>query len=94
MKEKNVSISGSLVQKENPEQISTMFIEVETIEKYTDKVNELGAKVVKKKQEIAEGYYAVLKDTQGNTFGVWQNNSCLQILCVLYRIEIKIMLMK
>lgn len=73
MKEKNVSISGSLMQKENPEQISTMFIEVETIEKYTDKVNELGAKVVKNKQEIEEGYYAVLKDTQGNTFGVWQN---------------------
>ena len=61
------------MQKENPEQISTMFIEVETIEKYTDKVNELGAKVVKNKQEIAEGYYAVLKDTQGHTFGVWQN---------------------
>ena len=50
-----------------------MFIEVEPIEKYTDKVNELGAKVVKNKQEIEEGYYAVLKDTQGNTFGVWQN---------------------
>ena len=61
------------MQKENPEQISTMFIEVETIEKYTDKVNELGAKVVKNKQEMEEGYYAVLKDTQGNTFGVWQN---------------------
>jgi len=73
MKEKNVSISGSLMQKENPEQISTMFIEVETIEKCTDKVNELGAKVVKNKQEISEGYYAVLEDPQGNTFGVWQD---------------------
>jgi len=73
MKEKNVSISGSLMQKENPEQISTMFIEVETIEKYTDKVNELGAKVVKNKQEISEVYYAVLEDPQGNTFGVWQD---------------------
>ena len=73
MKEKNASISGSLMQKENPEQISTMFIEVESIENYTDKANELGSKVVKNKQEIAEGYYAVLKDTKGNTFGVWQN---------------------
>ena len=73
MKEKKVSISGSLMQKENPEQISTMFIEVESIENYTDKANELGAKVVKNKQEISEGYYAVLEDPQGNTFGVWQN---------------------
>ena len=37
MKEKNASISGSLMQKENPEQISTMFIEVESIDDYTDK---------------------------------------------------------
>jgi len=73
MKEKKVSISGSLMQKENPEQISTMFIEVESIENYTDKANELGAKVVKNKQEISEGYYAVLEDPQGNTFGVWQD---------------------
>ena len=42
LKEKNVSISGSLMQKENPEQISTIFIEVESIENYTDKANELG----------------------------------------------------
>ena len=54
MKEKNAGISGSLMQKENPEQISTMFIEVESIENYTDKANELGAKVVKNNQEISE----------------------------------------
>jgi uncharacterized protein len=73
LKEKNAGISGSLMQKENPEQISTMFIEVESIESYTDKANELGAKVVKNKQEMSAGYYAVLEDPQGNTFGVWQN---------------------
>ena len=49
---------------------STMFIEVESIEDYTDKANELGAKVVKDKQEISEGYYVVLENPQGNTFGV------------------------
>jgi predicted enzyme related to lactoylglutathione lyase len=50
-----------------------MFIEVESIENYTDKANELGAKVVKNKQEMSEGYYAVLDDPQGNIFGIWQN---------------------
>jgi predicted enzyme related to lactoylglutathione lyase len=70
---KNAGISGGLMHKENPEQISTMFIEVESIADYTDKAKELGSKVVKDKQEIAEGYYAVLEDPQGNTFGVWQN---------------------
>jgi predicted enzyme related to lactoylglutathione lyase len=70
---KNAGISGSLTQKENPEQISTMFIEVESVENYTDKANELGVKVVKNNQEISEGCYAVLEDPQGNTFGVWQD---------------------
>ena len=70
---KNAGISGGLMQKQNPKRFSTMFIEVESIEDYTDKVNDLGAKVVKDKQEISEGYYVVLEDPQGNTFGVWQN---------------------
>jgi predicted enzyme related to lactoylglutathione lyase len=70
---KNAGISGGLMHKENPEQISTMFIEVESIADYTDKAKELGSKVAKDKQEIPEGYYAVLEDPQGNTFGVWQN---------------------
>lgn len=70
---KNAGISGGLMQKENPEQISTIFIEVESIEDYTSKAKDLGSKVVKDKQEISEGYYAVLEDPQGNTFGVWQN---------------------
>ena len=70
---KNAGISGGLMQKENPEQISTIFIEVESIEDYTGKAKELGSKVVKDKQEISEGYYAVLQDPQGNTFGIWEN---------------------
>ncbi len=70
---KNAGISGGLMQKDNPEQISSMFIEIESIEDYTGKEKELGSKVVKYKQEISEGFYAVLEDPQGNTFGVWQN---------------------
>jgi uncharacterized protein len=70
---KNAGISGGLMQKDNPEQISSMFIEVESIEDYTYKAKELGSKVVKDKQEISEGFYAVLEDPQGNSFGVWQN---------------------
>jgi predicted enzyme related to lactoylglutathione lyase len=73
------------MQKENPKQLSTMFIEVESIEDYTDKVNDLGAKVVKDKQEISEGYYVVLEDPQGNTFGVWQKKiAAFKFFVILY----------
>jgi predicted enzyme related to lactoylglutathione lyase len=82
---KNAGISGGLMQKENPKQLSTMFIEVESIEDYTDKVNDLGAKVVKDKQEISEGYYVVLEDPQGNTFGVWQKKiAAFKFFVILY----------
>jgi predicted enzyme related to lactoylglutathione lyase len=37
------------------------------------KAQQLGAKVIKNKKEISEGYFAVLEDPQKNTFGIWQN---------------------
>ena len=59
---KNTGISGALTQKENPQQLSTQFVRVESIEDYKSKAKQLGARVVKDKQEISEGYYAVLED--------------------------------
>ena len=49
---KNAGISGALMQKENPQQISTIFTEVESIEDYVRKSEQMGAKVVKNKNEI------------------------------------------
>ena len=40
---------------------------------YINKAKQLGATVVKNKQEILEGYHAVLEDPQKNTFGIWQD---------------------
>lgn len=70
---KNAGISGGLAPKENPEQMPTMFVTVESIKDYIDKAKQLGARVVKDTQELNEGYYAVLEDPQGNTFGIWQD---------------------
>jgi uncharacterized protein len=69
---KNAGISGALTQKENPQQVSTQFVNVGSVEDYISKAKQLGARVIKNKQEISEGYYAVLEDPQKNTFGVWQ----------------------
>jgi predicted enzyme related to lactoylglutathione lyase len=70
---KNAVISGAVMQKENPEQMSTQFVTVESIDNYIGRAQQLGAKVIKDKKEISEGYYAVLEDPQKNTFGIWQN---------------------
>jgi predicted enzyme related to lactoylglutathione lyase len=39
---------------------------------FKDQAQQLGAKVIKNKQEISPGYYAVMEDPQKNTFGIWQ----------------------
>jgi uncharacterized protein len=70
---KNTGISGAVMQKENPEQISTPFVTVKSVDDYIGKAQQLGAKVIKNKKEISEGYFAVLEDPQKNTFGIWQN---------------------
>jgi uncharacterized protein len=70
---KNAGISGALMQKENPQQASTQFVNVESVEDYINKAKQLGARVVKDKQEISEGYYAVLEDPQRNSIGIWQS---------------------
>ena len=70
---KNAEISGALMQKESPQQVSTQFVNVESIEDYINKAKQLGARVVKDKHEISEGYYVVLEDPQRNSIGLWQN---------------------
>ena len=52
------------MQKENPAQLSTQFATVESIDDYGDKAQQLGAKGIKNKNEISEGYCAVLEVPQ------------------------------
>lgn len=70
---KNAGISGALMHKENPQQVSTQFVNVESLEDCITKAGHLGARVVKDKHEISEGYYTVLEDPQKNTIGIWQD---------------------
>jgi predicted enzyme related to lactoylglutathione lyase len=52
----NAGISGGLAPRQNPEQMPTMFVAVESIDVYIGKAQELGAKVMKNKQEIDAGW--------------------------------------
>ncbi|MGI0019407.1 MAG: VOC family protein [Nitrososphaera sp.] len=70
---KNADISGGLAPKETPGQMPTVFVDVESIDDYLEKAEKLGAEVVKGMQEMSNGYFAVLEDPQGNTFGIWQD---------------------
>jgi hypothetical protein len=61
---KNAGISGALMQKESPQQVSTQFVNVESLEDYIDRAKQLGARVVKDKQETIMLYWKIRRKMQ------------------------------
>jgi len=50
------------------------YINVESIEESAAKAVELGGRIIEDKAEVpGQGWYAVLADTEGNQFALWQN---------------------
>ena len=61
------------VEKANPGANVLVHVEVDTIDPYLQKVEGLGGAVHKAKTEIPEiGWYAVVKDPDGNLLGLFQ----------------------
>ena len=51
------------------------YIGVDKIDAYSKRVAELGGKVVQSKMPVPGwGYLAICVDTEGNTFGLWQDD--------------------
>jgi hypothetical protein len=72
---KNAGIKGAITAKRENNQTPTFYIMVESIDDFIGKSQQQGAKVIVKKKEISEGFYAMLQDQQKNTFGLWQSKS-------------------
>jgi hypothetical protein len=68
-------INGGMMKQENSEMGIINYINVEDIDKYLTKLEELGGTVLMPKMPIKGiGWNAVVKDTEGNTFGMIQND--------------------
>ena len=70
---------GGLGKRGEPSQKITAYIGVDSIDEYSNKVEELGGTVVQTKETVPGwGYLATCTDTEGNTFGLWQDdkNAC------------------
>jgi predicted enzyme related to lactoylglutathione lyase len=61
----------------------TTFVTVESLDDCIGKAQQLGAKVVKDKQEISEGNYAVMEDPQKTHLGYGRIKNRLTILLSL-----------
>ncbi len=71
------SLVGGMGEREFPEQRITNFIGVPSIEEYLTKIDELGGKVLPGKTPVPGwGFLAICIDPEGNSFGLWEDDSC------------------
>ena len=66
---------GGMGERQDPTQKITVYFGVDDIEKYSNKVKELGGKVTQDKMPVPGwGYLCICTDTEGNSFGLWQED--------------------
>ena len=72
----NKSIGGGMMKRQNSQQQGmTNYIDVKSVDEHSNRVMQLGGKVVIPKKPIAGmGYFAVCLDTENNTFGIWETD--------------------
>ena len=69
------SIGGGMMKRQEQYQHITNFIDVNSVDEYSSKIEKLGGKVVVSKMAVPSmGYFAVCHDTENNSFGIWESN--------------------
>jgi predicted enzyme related to lactoylglutathione lyase len=67
-------INGGLFPRQNPEQTLTVYITVNSLDEYIEKIKASGGKVLSKKMEVpGMGWFAYFTDTEGNVIGIWEH---------------------
>ena len=66
-----MGIDGGLAKRQDPKDSMTPFINVDSIDEYSNKITSNGGKIVKLKSSIPGiGYMSIFQDTENNTFGM------------------------
>ena len=69
-------VNGGLMRRMFPGQAPVNYIGVASVDEFTRRAERLGAKVVMPKTPVPSmGWFAQLKDTEGNVFAVWQTDA-------------------
>jgi hypothetical protein len=69
-------IDGGIMRRQNPQAHTENTIDVPSVDEFTKKVVEQGGKVVVPKMAVpGVGYMAYCMDTEGNVFGIMQEDS-------------------
>jgi hypothetical protein len=68
-------VNGGLTRRQHPGQPPVNYVSVESVDEYARKAKRLGAEEVMAKTPVkGMGWFAWLKDTEGNVFGIWQTD--------------------
>ncbi len=66
---------GGMMKRMRPEHQITNYIGVPSVDEYAMKVEKLGGKIIVPKMAVPKmGYFDICKDTENNTFGIWEMN--------------------
>lgn len=72
-------INGGIAKRDNPSQSTINTIDVPSVDDFTDKITKAGGKIITPKMAIpGVGYMAYCQDTEGNTFGIMQEDPSAQ----------------
>ncbi|MFN2432783.1 MAG: VOC family protein [Gemmatimonadota bacterium] len=68
-------VNGGMMRRQQPDQAPVNYVGVENVDEYVKKAERLGGQLVVPKQAVSTmGWFAWLKDPEGNVFGVWETN--------------------
>jgi uncharacterized protein len=66
---------GGIKIREQPQEPITNYVSVDSVADFSKKIEKLGGKICMAKTAVPQmGYFAVCQDTEGNAFGLWENN--------------------
>ena len=70
------TISGGMMERQMPQEPIMIYIGVDSVTEYSNKVARLGGKVIKQKTEVpGYGWFAICTDTENNGFALWEANT-------------------
>jgi uncharacterized protein len=70
----NNAIGGGLMKRVQREQQINNYINVRSVDEYSEKVEKLGGRVVAPKHAIpGMGYFTICVDTENNCFAIWES---------------------
>jgi predicted enzyme related to lactoylglutathione lyase len=71
---KKGAINGGFVEKSEKQPYPTLVITVKSIDETLSGIGEKGGSVVQGKDEVPQmGFFALVKDSEGNSIGLWEN---------------------